>query len=79
MATTHTIDRTLDAVGLFCPMPLAQTRREIDEMESGQVLEVLADDPAAYHDLREWAERHGHNVLELSKDGTEIKILIRKS
>lgn len=79
MATTYTIDRTLDAVGLFCPMPLAETRREIDEMETGQVLEVLADDPAAYHDLPEWAGRHGHNVLALSKDGADIRILIRKS
>ena len=79
MSTTHTIDRTLDAVGLFCPMPLAQTRREIDEMEPGQVLEVLADDPAAYQDVPEWAERHGHQVLELTKEGTDIRIVIRKS
>ena len=40
-------DRNLDCVGLYCPEPVFRTRQEIDKLEVGEVLEVLADDPAA--------------------------------
>ncbi|MCK5152684.1 MAG: sulfurtransferase TusA family protein, partial [Candidatus Thorarchaeota archaeon] len=37
-------DETLDCVGLYCPQPLFETREAIDQLEPGQVLELLADD-----------------------------------
>ena len=40
-------DAELDCVGLFCPMPIAMTKEEIDKIEVGQVLKVDADDQAA--------------------------------
>ncbi|MGB3093424.1 MAG: sulfurtransferase TusA family protein, partial [Candidatus Zixiibacteriota bacterium] len=40
-------DAELDCVGLYCPMPIAMTKEEIDKLEVGQVLKVEADDPAA--------------------------------
>jgi len=55
--------RTLDARGLRCPLPLIKARNEIDLVAAGDILEVLATDPAADHDFRAWCRRTGH-VLE---------------
>ena len=38
-------DAELDCVGLYCPMPIAMTKEEIEKIEVGQVLKVVADDP----------------------------------
>jgi TusA-related sulfurtransferase len=46
-------DAELDCVGLYCPMPIAQTKQEIDKLEVGQVLKVEADDQAQGIDLLE--------------------------
>ena len=46
-------DAELDCVGLYCPMPIAQTKQEIDKLEVGQVLKVEADDQAEAIDLLE--------------------------
>jgi len=71
-------DKILDCTGLYCPEPIFRTRMAIDELESGQVLEVSADDPAAEEDLKRLAARLGHEVLEVKKDGDEVTLLIRK-
>lgn len=71
-------DRTLDCIGLYCPMPVFKTREEMDKLEVGEVLEVLADDPAAEEDIKRWAKRTGNEVLEVKKEGSIIKFLIKK-
>ena len=71
-------DKKLDCTGLFCPEPVFRTRLALDEMEPGQTIEVHADDPASYEDLRRLAERLGNEVVELRKDGEETIIVIRK-
>jgi tRNA 2-thiouridine synthesizing protein A len=72
------IDKTLDAVGLYCPVPILKTREEIEELSKGQVLEVLADDPAAEEDIERWAKRTGNEVLRVEKKGAKLRILVRK-
>lgn len=69
---------TLDCVGLLCPEPLFQTREAIDQLESGEVLEVLADDPAAEEDLTRFAKRTGNEMLAVEDLGDSKRFLIRK-
>ena len=71
-------DRTLDCLGLFCPEPVFRTRMELDETKVGEVLEVLADDPAAEADIRTLVKRLEQEIVEVSKDGNKIRILIKK-
>ena len=71
-------DKTLDCTGLYCPEPIFRTRMALDELESEQVLEVSADDPAAEEDLKRLATRLGHEVLEIKKEGDEVTLLIKK-
>ncbi|UYP44075.1 Sulfur carrier protein TusA [Candidatus Lokiarchaeum ossiferum] len=71
--------QSLDCIGFFCPEPLFQTRQEIDGLEIGDVLEVLADDPAAEEDIARFCKRTGHQLLELEKIGKEFRFLIKKT
>jgi tRNA 2-thiouridine synthesizing protein A len=71
-------DAELDCVGLYCPMPIARTKQEIDKLEIGQVLKVEADDPAAEEDIKSWAGRTGHEIVKLAKEGTILTFYIRK-
>jgi tRNA 2-thiouridine synthesizing protein A len=73
-----TANAELDCVGLFCPLPIARTKEEIENIEVGQVLRVEADDPAAEEDISRWAKRVGHEVVKLEKSGNIITFWIRR-
>jgi tRNA 2-thiouridine synthesizing protein A len=71
-------DAELDCIGLYCPMPIARTKEEIESIELGQVLKVEADDPAAEEDITRWAKRAGHQVLKFEKSGNLIAFWIKR-
>jgi len=71
-------DRKLDCLGLYCPEPVFKTRMELDEMKKGEVLEVLADDPAAEEDIRSLVKHLEQELLSVKKDGNAVSILIKK-
>lgn len=70
--------KTLDCIGLYCPEPLFQTREQIDEIEIGDILEVLSDDPAAEEDLHRFVKRTGHYMVKFEKNEDVLKFLIKK-
>ena len=78
MDSDITADAELDCVGLYCPMPIAMTKEEIEKIDVGKVLRVVADDPAAEEDIHRWAKRTGHTVLKFEKDGAIMTFLIRR-
>ena len=71
-------DRTLDCVGLYCPEPVFRTRVELDNIRIGEILEVLADDPAAEADIRSLLKHLEQEIVNVSKDGNTVRILIKK-
>ena len=75
---TSTPDKEIDCLGLYCPEPIFRVRIAMDELKKGQVLKVTADDPAAEEDLKRLAKRLGHEVLEITHDGDEVTLVIRK-
>lgn len=78
MAESESFDRSLDCLGLYCPEPLFQAREAMDALAVGDVLEVLADDPAAEEDLTRFAKRAGHEVISIEDQGDYKRLLIRK-
>ncbi|MEE4639071.1 MAG: sulfurtransferase TusA family protein [Wenzhouxiangella sp.] len=73
------IDRQLDVRGQDCPLPALATRRCLDDMASGQVLEILATDPLAEVDLQILCDRFGHEWLTVSERSGALAIRIRVS
>jgi len=71
-------DRNLDCVGLFCPEPVFRTRQEIDKLGFGEILEVIADDPAAEEDIPRLVKRLGLELVEMYKESDEIHFVIKK-
>jgi len=71
-------DKTLDCVGLFCPMPIAKTKQELETIKSGEVLEVLADDPGFEKDLPAWCKMTGQEYLGMEKEGRILKGYVKK-
>jgi tRNA 2-thiouridine synthesizing protein A len=68
----------VDCIGLYCPMPILKTRQEMDKLGVGDILEVLADDPAAEPDIKSWAKRTGEKILKIEKTDEGLRFLIEK-
>lgn len=79
MSSSIKPDRTVDCVGLYCPEPVFRVRLELDKMGLGEILEVLADDPAAEEDMKSLVKRLGYQLLEISGEDKVLRFLIRKS
>ncbi|RFB12107.1 sulfurtransferase TusA family protein [Bacillus sp. HNG] len=71
--------KVLDATGLACPMPIVQTKKAMNEIESGQVLEVHATDKGAINDLSAWAKSGGHELLNHEAENEVLKFWIKKA
>ena len=69
---------TLDAKGLSCPLPVVKARLEIDKLEPGEVLQVLATDPGSVADFDNWAKMSGHELLESKQGDGVYSYLIKK-
>jgi tRNA 2-thiouridine synthesizing protein A len=70
--------KSLDCIGLYCPEPVFRTREAISEVPIGDVLEVLADDPASESDIDSWAKHAGHELLEVERVEGGFRFLIRR-
>ena len=71
-------NRNLDCVGLFCPEPVFRTRQELDKLDVGQVLEVIADDPAAEEDIPRLVKRLEQKLVEMRKEKDQFHFIIKK-
>lgn len=69
----------LDAKGLACPMPIVKTKKAMDQLESGQVLEVHATDKGSKADIKAWADSTGHQYLGIIEEEEVLKHYLRKS
>lgn len=56
-----------------------QTRENIDRIEVGEILEVLADDPAAEEDIKRFVKRTGHQIINFEKKDDSMRFLIKKT
>ncbi len=68
----------LDCIGLYCPIPILNTKQEMDKLAIGEILEVLTDDPAAEEDLKAWAKQTGQKILKIEKTDEGLRFLIQK-
>lgn len=73
-------DHTVDATGLSCPMPIVKARKAMNELEPGQVLEVIATDKGSKVDIQAWAKSIGHQYLGTTEEDNDImKHYVRKA
>ncbi|WP_081707808.1 sulfurtransferase TusA family protein [Bacillus massiliigorillae] len=71
-------DQFLDAKGLACPMPIVRTKKAINTIEAGEVLEIHTTDKGSLADLTAWTKSTGHELLESSEDNGVFKFFVKK-
>ena len=59
-------------------MPVAFTKRKLETMASGQLLEVVGEGELEFDNVQRWVKNNGHEVVEASKSGAEFRVLIKK-
>ena len=57
-------DQELDCKGMNCPLPILKTKKQMDAMQSGQVLKMVSTDPGSINDMQAFTRRTGHELLE---------------
>jgi TusA-related sulfurtransferase/rhodanese-related sulfurtransferase len=79
--TTATLkaNRTLECEGLACPLPVVKTKKAIEELNTGEVLEVRATDKGSVADLQSWSKRTGHQYIGLREENGVYRHFIRKA
>ncbi len=59
-------DKTLDAKGLNCPLPILKAKKALKEVPSGGTLEILATDPGSVADFAAFCRTTGNEIVEQS-------------
>jgi TusA-related sulfurtransferase len=72
------VDVELDVTGLSCPMPLLKAKLALNNMESQQILKVVATDPSSEKDFQLFVEQSDHQILDFQKDEQAYFYWIRK-
>ena len=72
------IDSTVDARGTSCPGPLLAAKKEIANITSGQVMEVLSADEGTKRDIPKWASKKGHDYLGVVEEDGYFRIYLKK-
>ena len=72
-------DKTIDAKGVNCPIPILKAKKGITEVPAGGTLEVLATDPGSVADFQAFCRTTGNELVEQSELGGVYRFLIRRA
>jgi len=71
-------DEILDIKGQTCPVPLVETRKKLNKMESGKILQVIGNHGPSKKEVSDVMKDLGHEILEISEEGENWSIFLRK-
>jgi len=71
-------DKEIDTRGLNCPLPILKAKKALAEMQTGEVLKVVATDPMSTRDFQAFARQTGNELLEQSQDEAEYTHYLRR-
>jgi tRNA 2-thiouridine synthesizing protein A len=72
-------DRELDASGLNCPLPILRAKKTLADMESGQILHIIATDPGSVKDFEAFAKQTGNELMSSGEEGGKFSFMMKKS
>lgn len=71
-------DQSIDITREICPMTFVKTKLKLENMTSGQILEVTLREGEPLSNLPKSVEQEGHKVLDIHKEEPYYKILIER-
>lgn len=72
------IDKEVDTRGLSCPLPILKAKKALSEMQSGQILKVIATDAGSVRDFIAFAKQTGNELLEQRNEGGDFIHVMRR-
>ena len=73
------IAEKLDARGMNCPLPILRTRKAINQLKTGEILEVTATDPGSIKDMASFCDQTGHRLVSSAEAENSYVFLIEKA
>lgn len=71
-------DKELDARGLNCPLPILRAKKALTELQSGQVLKIVATDPGSVKDFQAFAKQTGNELLQHAEANKEFTFFMKR-
>ena len=72
-------NKEVDARGLNCPLPILRTKKALAEMQSGEVLHVIATDPGSVRDFQAFARQTGNELLkQIESEQSEFEFWLKR-
>ncbi len=72
------IAKEIDTRGLNCPLPILKAKKALADLETGQLLKVLATDPGSLRDFQAFSRQTGHELVEQQTQGAEFIHVLRR-
>ena len=72
------IDKEIDTRGLNCPLPILKAKKALADMQSGQLLKVVATDPGSVRDFQAFAKQTGNELVEQQTIGSDYVHVLKR-
>ena len=69
----------LDASGLNCPLPILKAKKQLNGLQSGEVLYIIATDSGSVKDFDAFCKQTGHSLLESNEADGKYHYYIKKA
>ena len=71
-------NKEIDTRGMNCPLPILKAKKALSDMQSGEVLKVVATDPSSTRDFQAFARQTGNELVEQSQSADEYIHFLRR-
>ena len=68
----------LDLSGLECPLPILKTKKKLNEILSGDIINIVCTDPGSQRDFEAFARQTGHQLLESKQEKNFFQFTLKK-
>jgi TusA-related sulfurtransferase len=72
------VHKEIDTRGLTCPLPILKAKKALADMQSGEVLKVVATDPSSTRDFQAFARQTGNELIEQQQQDTDYIHFLRR-
>ncbi|MFX3623679.1 MAG: sulfurtransferase TusA family protein [Ectobacillus sp.] len=73
------VTQVVEIKGLACPMPIVRTKKAVDGLNSGDIVEIHVTDKGAVKDIPSWVAKQGHTMLKQTEENGILKFWIQKA
>jgi tRNA 2-thiouridine synthesizing protein A len=68
----------LDVCGYVCPHPQIYAKKSLEKIKSGELLEIVFDNPSSAETMTQMFDQVGHQLMERKQEGGKIIFLVKK-